>query len=114
MEIMQFVRLAEIDPVYFEASNYMRPAEAGRKPCALLDEAMPEVGIAAVAQFAMYRRDPAYGRLCCSSASKPRSRKGTDFRRLHMLRTKADSDHSRGDPTQKRPAAQQLQRPGER
>jgi DNA end-binding protein Ku len=57
MEIMEFVRLAEIDPVYFEASYYIRPEEAGRKPYALLYEAMREAGFAAVAQFAMHRRD---------------------------------------------------------
>ena len=57
MEIVEFVRLAEIDPVYFEASYYVKPEEAGRKPYALLYEAMREAGFAAVAQFAMHRRD---------------------------------------------------------
>jgi hypothetical protein len=56
MEIVVFVRLAEIDPVYFEASYYVKPEEAGRKPYALLYEAMHEAGFAAVAQFAMHRR----------------------------------------------------------
>jgi DNA end-binding protein Ku len=57
MEIAEFVRLAEVDPVYFEASYYVKPEEAGRKPYALLFEAMREAGFAAVAQFAMHRRD---------------------------------------------------------
>jgi len=57
MEIMEFVHLAEIDPVYFEASYYVKPEAAGLKPYALLYEAMREAGFAAVAQFAMHRRD---------------------------------------------------------
>ena len=48
MEIVEFVRLAEIDPVYFEASYYVKPEEPGRKPYALLYEAMREAGFAAV------------------------------------------------------------------
>jgi len=57
MEITEFVRLAEIDPVYFEAAYYVKPDEVGRKPYALLYEAMREAGFAAVAQFAMHRRE---------------------------------------------------------
>jgi DNA end-binding protein Ku len=57
MEIVEFVKLSDIDPVYFEASYYVKPEEAGRKPYALLYEAMREAGFAGVAQFAMHRRD---------------------------------------------------------
>jgi DNA end-binding protein Ku len=57
MEITEFVHLNEIDPVYFEVSYYVRPEDAGRKPYALLYQAMREAGFAAVAQFAMHRRD---------------------------------------------------------
>jgi DNA end-binding protein Ku len=57
MEIVEFVRLADVDPVYFEASYFVKPEEAGRKPYALLYEAMREAGFAGVAQFAMHRRD---------------------------------------------------------
>jgi DNA end-binding protein Ku len=57
MEITEFVRLHEIDPVYFEVSYYVRPEDAGRKPYALLYQAMQEAGFAAVAQMAMHRRD---------------------------------------------------------
>ena len=45
MEITEFVRLAEIDPVYFEASYFVQPEDAGRKPYALLYEAMCEAGL---------------------------------------------------------------------
>jgi DNA end-binding protein Ku len=57
MEITEFVHLHEIDPVYFEVSYYVQPEDAGRKPYALLYQAMRESGFAAVAQFAMHRRD---------------------------------------------------------
>jgi DNA end-binding protein Ku len=57
MEIQAFVRLPEIDPVYFEVSYYVKPEEAGRKPYALLYEAMRDAGFAGVAQFAMHRRE---------------------------------------------------------
>jgi DNA end-binding protein Ku len=57
MEITEFVHLHEIDPVYFEVSYYVRPEGAGRKPYALLYQAMHQAGFAAVAKFAMHRRD---------------------------------------------------------
>lgn len=36
MQIEEFVRLAEVDPVYFEASYYVVPEDAGQKAYALL------------------------------------------------------------------------------
>jgi DNA end-binding protein Ku len=57
MEITEFVRLPEIDPVYFETSYYVKPEDAGRKPYALLFEAMREAGFAAVGRFTMHRRE---------------------------------------------------------
>jgi DNA end-binding protein Ku len=57
MEITEFVHLQEIDPVYFEVSYYVRPEDAGLKPYALLYQAMQEAGFAALAKFAMHRRD---------------------------------------------------------
>src|SRR5262249_42778837 len=44
MEISEFVRLADVDPVYFEASYYVRPTEAGEQAYALLYEAMRQTG----------------------------------------------------------------------
>ena len=32
MEILEFVKESEVDPVYFESSYYMLPEEAGRSP----------------------------------------------------------------------------------
>jgi len=42
MEILEFVKASEVDPVYFESSYYMIPDEAGRRPYALLTKALEE------------------------------------------------------------------------
>ncbi len=57
MQIVEFVRLAEIDPVYFETSYYMSPDGAGEKAYALLFEGMRETGYVALAEVAMHRRE---------------------------------------------------------
>src|SRR5215470_13628853 len=40
MEILEFVKEAEVDPIYYESSYYVAPDEAGEKPYALLFEAL--------------------------------------------------------------------------
>ncbi len=57
MQIVEFVRFAEIDPLYLETSYYMSPEEAGQKAYALLFEGMRESGFVALAQVAMHRRE---------------------------------------------------------
>src|SRR2546423_11140050 len=57
MEILEFVKQEEIDPVYFESSYYLAPEEAGRKPYALLTKALEETGYVAVAKLAMHNRE---------------------------------------------------------
>ncbi len=57
MQIVEFVRFAEIDPVYLETSYYMAPEDAGEKAYALLFEGMRESGFVALAQVAMHRRE---------------------------------------------------------
>jgi DNA end-binding protein Ku len=57
MEILEFVKEEEIDPVYFESSYYLAPEEAGKKPYALLARAMQESGYLAVAKLAMHNRE---------------------------------------------------------
>ena len=42
MEILEFVKADEVDPVYLESSYYMGPDEGGEKPYALLFEALSE------------------------------------------------------------------------
>src|SRR6202050_5096928 len=57
MEILEFVKAAEVDPVYFESSYYMMPEEAGRRPYALLTKAMEESDYVAIAKLTMHNRE---------------------------------------------------------
>ena len=57
MEILDFVKLGEIDPLYFDSSYYTAPDEAGRKPYALLTKAMEESGYCAIAKISMHQRE---------------------------------------------------------
>ena len=57
MEILEFVRSAEIDPVYFESSYYLVPEEAGQRPYALLTRALEESEYVAIAKLAMHNRE---------------------------------------------------------
>ena len=55
--IQEFVKLADIDPVYFETSYYISPESAGEKAYALLYRSMQETGLVAIAQLAMHNRE---------------------------------------------------------
>src|SRR5437667_12579192 len=44
MEILEFVKSADVDAIYFESSYYLAPDEAGEKPYALLFEALRRTG----------------------------------------------------------------------
>jgi len=57
MEILEFVKQEEIDPVYFESSYYLAPEEAARKPYALLVKAMKDTGYVGIAKLAMHNRE---------------------------------------------------------
>jgi DNA end-binding protein Ku len=57
MQILEFVKLAEVDPVYFETSYYVTPEKAGERAYALLFEALRKSGYVALAQFAMHNRE---------------------------------------------------------
>jgi DNA end-binding protein Ku len=57
MEILEFVKSEDVDPIYFESSYYMAPDDAGEKPYALLFEALKETGYVAVAKIAMHNRE---------------------------------------------------------
>lgn len=57
MQIEEFVKLADIDPVYFENSYYVSPEAAGEKAYALLYRSMQLTGLVAIAQFAMHGRE---------------------------------------------------------
>jgi DNA end-binding protein Ku len=57
MEILEFVKASEVDPVYFESSYYMMPEEAGRRPYALLTKALEESEYVAIAKITMHNRE---------------------------------------------------------
>ena len=57
MEILEFVKASEVDPVYFESSYYMMPEEAGRRPYALLTKALEESEYVAIAKLTMHNRE---------------------------------------------------------
>ena len=57
MEILQFVKLEEVDPLFYDTSYYAVPEDPGRKPYQLLVDAMTATGYAAVAKVAMHQRE---------------------------------------------------------
>jgi len=57
IEIEDFVRLAEIDPVYFEKSYHVVPGRGGEKTYRLLVQAMDEAGFVAIARFVLRTRE---------------------------------------------------------
>ena len=57
MEIIEFVKLDEVDPLYFDTSYYITPEEAGRKAYHLLLQTMQKTGFAAMAKIAMHQRE---------------------------------------------------------
>ncbi len=57
MEILEFVKSTEVDPVYFESSYYMAPDAAGEKPYALLFDTLKRTGYVGIAKVAMHNRE---------------------------------------------------------
>jgi len=57
MEILEFVKLEEVDPLYFESSYYITPEDAGRKAYQLLLHAMEQSGYGAIAKITMHQRE---------------------------------------------------------
>lgn len=57
INIMDFVNLADIDPIYFEKAYYLAPAEGGAKVYELLKRAMSDTGKVAVARVVIRNRE---------------------------------------------------------
>jgi DNA end-binding protein Ku len=57
MEILEFVKAGDVDPIYLESSYYVAPDEGGEKPYALLYQALRESDYYAVAKVAMHNRE---------------------------------------------------------
>src|SRR4051794_2898847 len=59
IEIIPFVSLADVDPVYFDRTYYLAPAtaDAQRRPYVLLLRAMQQTGMAAVGKFVLWGKE---------------------------------------------------------
>jgi DNA end-binding protein Ku len=57
MEILEFVKVDEIDPLYYDASYYVTPEDEGKKAYQLLLQAMEDSGYAAIAKLTMHQRE---------------------------------------------------------
>lgn len=57
VDILDFVDLADIDPVYFDKTYYLEPNEGGEKAYALLVRAMKETGKVAVARVVIRTKE---------------------------------------------------------
>jgi len=57
MQILEFVKLQEVDPIYFETSYYVTPDKGGEKAYSLLFEALRKSELVGVAQIAMHNRE---------------------------------------------------------
>jgi DNA end-binding protein Ku len=57
MEILEFVKLVEMDPLYFDSSYYLASEDAGLKAYQLLMKAMEDSGYGAIAKLTMHQRE---------------------------------------------------------
>ena len=57
MEILEFVKADQVDPIYLESSYYVAPDEGGEKAYALLFTALKDSGYYGVAKVAMHNRE---------------------------------------------------------
>jgi DNA end-binding protein Ku len=57
IDVVQFVPLEELDPIYFNKSYYLEPEKTGVKPYVLLARALEESGKVAVVKVALRQRE---------------------------------------------------------
>jgi DNA end-binding protein Ku len=105
MEILEFVKLDEVDPVYFDASYYIAPEEAGQRAYQLLTEAMEKSGYAGIAKIAMHNREYIV-------VIRPREHGLTLHTMFYSNEIRAEAEYGRADKgqikEQERTLAQQL------
>ncbi len=57
IDIVDFIQLAEVDPIYFDKTYYLWPEKGGEKPYIILRDAMRETGKAAVAKVTLRNKE---------------------------------------------------------
>jgi DNA end-binding protein Ku len=57
IDVLQFVPLDELDPIFFEKSYYLEPDKAGTKPYVLLRDALGQSGKVAIVKIALRNRE---------------------------------------------------------
>ncbi len=57
IDIVEFVKLEQIDPIYFDKSYYLAPEDAGKKAYKLLVKALNETGKIAIAKVVIRSRE---------------------------------------------------------
>ena len=57
MEIVQFVKLDEVDPIYYETSYFTVAEEPGRRAYALLMQGMERLHLGAIAKITLHQRE---------------------------------------------------------
>jgi DNA end-binding protein Ku len=59
VDIVRFVKVEEVDPIYFDRTYYLVPAEANaqRRPYVLLLRAMQEAGMGAMGKFVLWGKE---------------------------------------------------------
>jgi DNA end-binding protein Ku len=57
IEVLEFVPLEQVDPIYFAKSYYLEPEKTGAKPYVLLREALEQSGRVALVKVALRQRE---------------------------------------------------------
>jgi DNA end-binding protein Ku len=57
MEILAFVKMAEIDPIFFDSSYFLVPEDAGKKPYQLLMRTLQDTHKVGIAKVTMHQRE---------------------------------------------------------
>ncbi len=57
IDVLQFVPLEQVDPIFFEKSYYLEPDKAGTKPYVLLRDALEQSGKVALVKVALRNRE---------------------------------------------------------
>jgi DNA end-binding protein Ku len=57
IDIVDFIQVSEVDPIYFDKTYYLWPEKGGEKPYLILRDAMQKTGKAAVAKVTMRERE---------------------------------------------------------